>query len=126
MDAPADTVAGNCSSPTCDNGMVVEAVNEMDTPAEDIDGDCLAPACSMGGGQEIDDTDLPTSGCGGCANGVVIPWAEIGMACYTGDVGTQNVGSSGCRHDPRSNSAKHGATSSTGMSANCPVTPARK
>ncbi len=91
-DAPVDMLAGNCLSPTCDSGQVVEVANEMDAPAEDVDGDCRAPACDMGGMQAVDDTDLPTTGCGGCMNGTVVPWAESGAACYTGDAGTQNVG----------------------------------
>ncbi len=91
-DSPVDMLAGNCLSPTCDNGQVVEVANEMDAPAEDVDGDCRAPACDMGGMQAVDDTDLPTTGCGGCMNGAVVPWAEDGTACYTGEAGTQNVG----------------------------------
>jgi hypothetical protein len=91
-DAPADDVPGNCLSPACDAGQVVQLPSEKDAPGEDIDGDCLAPACDMGGMQAIDDTDVPTSGCGSCNNGVVVPWAEVGMACYTGDAGTLNVG----------------------------------
>lgn len=92
MDAPDDTVPGNCSSPSCDSGTVVQVANEEDTPAEDIDGDCLAPACDMGGMQAIDDDDVPTSGCGSCSGGVVVPWAEVGTACYTGEPSTIDVG----------------------------------
>lgn len=40
----------------------------------------------------VDDTDTPTSGCGSCLNGAVVPWAEVNTACYTGMTGTQNVG----------------------------------
>src|SRR5512139_2781276 len=64
----------------------------MDAPAEDIEGGCLAPSCGMGGGQEPDDTDEPTSGCGSCSNGVVVPWADVGLACHSRGSGTQNVG----------------------------------
>jgi hypothetical protein len=91
-DAPADDVPGNCLSPACDAGQVVQVPSEKDAPGEDIDGDCLAPACDMGGMQAIDDEDVPTSGCGSCSGGVVVPWAEVGTACYTGDAGTQGVG----------------------------------
>lgn len=91
-DVPEDTTVGDCESPGCDAGQVVTQANPMDTPAEDIDGDCLAPTCSAMGGVEVDDTDTPTSGCGGCSNGVVVAWPEEGMACYTGATGTQNVG----------------------------------
>ncbi len=91
-DAPSDDVAGDCSSPVCQEGAVVDIVNEKDTPAEDITGDCLAPTCAAGGGLTPDDADVPSSGCGSCAAGVVVPWAEVNTACYTGAVGTQGVG----------------------------------
>ncbi len=91
-DAPTDDMPGDCMSPSCDAGNVVQVVNTEDTPAVDIDGDCLAPTCDAGGTLTPDDMDLPTSGCGSCSGGVVVPWAEAGMACYTGPSGTQNVG----------------------------------
>ncbi len=92
LDAPTDEMPGNCMSPACDNGAVVDVVNEMDTPAMDIDGDCLAPTCDAGGMLVADDTDTPTSGCGSCSNGAVVSWPLVGMACYTGPGGTENVG----------------------------------
>lgn len=92
-DAPDDETPGDCSSPACSaEGAVITVDNLQDTPAEDIDGDCRVPTCEAGGQLAIDDTDTPTSGCGSCASGVVVPWAEESMACYTGPSGTQGVG----------------------------------
>jgi hypothetical protein len=109
-DAPADTVTGDCSSPTCTDAGVVDAPNDDDLPTDDVPGDCSSPTCQDGmvvvepnpadlppdiagdclaaecgaQGLVIDDLDVPTTGCGGCSNGVVVPWTEGGMACYTG------------------------------------------
>ena len=92
-DAPDDETPGDCSSPACSaEGAVITVDNLQDTPAEDVDGDCRVPTYEAGGQLAIDDTDTPTSGCGSCAGGNVVPWAEESMACYTGPSGTQNVG----------------------------------
>lgn len=92
-DAPDDVTPGDCSSPACSaEGEVITVDNLSDTPAEDIDGDCRVPTCEAGGELAIDDTDTPTSGCGSCSSGVVVPWAELNTACYSGPGGTQGVG----------------------------------
>jgi hypothetical protein len=109
-DAPGDTVTGDCSSPTCTDAGVVDAPNDDDLPTDEVPGDCSSPTCQDGAvvvepnpadlppdiagdclaaecgaqGLVIDDLDVPTTGCGGCSNGVVVPWTEGGMACYTG------------------------------------------
>lgn len=91
-DQPVDETAGDCLSPGCQDGQVVDLDNPKDAPATDIDGDCLAPTCDAGGMLTPDDDDVPTSGCGSCSMGAVVPWADTGLACYTGAAGTQNVG----------------------------------
>jgi hypothetical protein len=90
-DRPEDTTSGDCTSPACVGGAVVDAPNPNDTPGVDVEGDCLAPVCGAAG-QEPDDEDAPTSGCGTCSNGVVVEWQEEGAACYTGDPTTLDVG----------------------------------
>jgi hypothetical protein len=93
-DAPTDDVPGDCESPTCDGGQIVIEVNPADLPP-DIAGDCLAAECGAQG-LLIDDNDVPTTGCGGCANGVVVPWTEAGMTCYTGAPAELNVPNTAC------------------------------
>ena len=93
-DAPGDDVPGNCESPTCQDGAVVLEPNPADTPP-DITGDCLAAECGAQGLQP-DDTDLPTTNCGGCSNGVVVPWAEVGLVCYTGNPSELGVPNTAC------------------------------
>lgn len=92
-DAPEDTVSGDCSSPACEAGAVVQAPNVDDAPIENIIGDCKSIVCDNGGMIVIDDTDKPTTGCGGCEDGVVVPWTAGNTACYTADdPNTENVG----------------------------------
>jgi hypothetical protein len=90
-DLAEDTVPGDCSAPGCDDGSVVTVPSPSDTPTTDLPGDCLAPVCGAAG-QEPDDADVPTSDCGSCDGGVIVPWAEAGADCYTGDPTTLDVG----------------------------------
>ena len=92
LDVPLDAEPGNCFSPACDGGNPIEVENPRDTPEVDVQGDCLASTCGAGGELTPDDADVPTSGCGSCAAGVVVPWVEDGDACYSGPPGTENVG----------------------------------
>ncbi|NUP04869.1 MAG: hypothetical protein HOW73_02280 [Polyangiaceae bacterium] len=90
-DPPTDTIAFDCSSPACDEGTVVDVPNNDDKPRQDIDGDCLSIECDSGM-PKADDDDRPTSGCGGCLNGAVVAWEDLGESCYTADQATENVG----------------------------------
>jgi len=90
-DPPPDDVQGDCMTLGCDNGMVKPREDPTDTPEADIPGDCHKPTCD-GGAPEIDDTDVPTTSCDSCDNGVVTAWAEEGMPCYDGPAGTDMVG----------------------------------
>ncbi|NUP09345.1 MAG: hypothetical protein HOW73_25105 [Polyangiaceae bacterium] len=88
-----DETTGDCASPACEDGSVIELPNAEDTPGRPVTGDCLTNVCDPNTpGPVPDNSDTPTTGCGDCVAGQVVPWDAEGDSCYTDSASTLNVG----------------------------------
>lgn len=76
--AQQQNVEGDCKTPECQNGSVVQVNDDSDVPsdAQDVEGDCKTPGCENGTPKDIDDDSDITEDdakCKKCQAGSVVP-----------------------------------------------------